>query len=106
MGWAWGFDSQLTELLARLPSVGPDPADGVLAQVELLQHQQAVQPALAHLRQVVVIQVPVEVEAVEKSTVKPPCESLPLRVRGERRAVLTPAHKQPYACQIYSYPTL
>lgn len=36
-----------------------DPADGVVAEVELLQRQQAVQPALIHLRQVVVVQLPV-----------------------------------------------
>lgn len=51
-------DSQLAEFLAELPGVRSDPADGVVAEVELLQSQQAVQPALAHLRQVVVVQLP------------------------------------------------
>ena len=45
-----GSHSQLAELLAELPGVGPDPADGVVSKVKLLQSQQAVQPALAHLR--------------------------------------------------------
>lgn len=51
-------DSQLAEFLAELPGVRSDPADGVVAKVELLQSQQAVQPALIHLRQVVVVQLP------------------------------------------------
>lgn len=51
-------DSQLTEFLAELPGVRSDPADGIVAEVELLQSQQAVQPALTHLRQVVVVQLP------------------------------------------------
>lgn len=52
------MDSQLGELLAELPGVRSDPADGVVGEVELLQSQQAVQPALIHLRQVVVVQLP------------------------------------------------
>lgn len=52
------LDSQLGELLAELPGVRSDPADGVVGEVELLQSQQAVQPALIHLRQVVVVQLP------------------------------------------------
>lgn len=51
-------DSQLAEFLAELPGVRSDPADGVVAEVELLQSQQAVQPAFTHLRQVVVVQLP------------------------------------------------
>ncbi len=51
-------DSQLAEFLAEFPGVRSDPADGVVAEVELLQSQQAVQPALTHLRQVVVVQLP------------------------------------------------
>lgn len=51
-------DSQLAELLAELPGVRSDPADGIVAEVELLQSQQAVQPDLTHLRQVVVVQLP------------------------------------------------
>lgn len=42
--------SQLAEFLAELPGIGPNPADGVVSQVELLQRQQAVEPALTHLR--------------------------------------------------------
>lgn len=52
------LDSQLGKLLAELPGVRSDPADGVVGEVELLQSQQAVQPALIHLRQVVVVQLP------------------------------------------------
>lgn len=55
------MDSQLTEFLAELPGVRSDPADGVVAEVELLQSQQPVQPAFAHLRQVVVIQLPARI---------------------------------------------
>lgn len=47
--------SQLRQLLAELPGIRLDPADCVVAEVELLQRQQAVQPALIHLRQVVVV---------------------------------------------------
>lgn len=54
------WDSQLRQLLAELPGVRLDPADGVMAEVELLQGQQAVQPALIHLRQVVVVQLPAD----------------------------------------------
>lgn len=54
------WDSQLRQLLAELPGVRLDPADGVVAEVELLQRQQAVQPALIHLRQVVVVQLPAD----------------------------------------------
>lgn len=53
-----GRDSQLAELLAGLPGVRSYPADGVVAEVELLQSQEAVKPALTHLRQVVVVQLP------------------------------------------------
>lgn len=52
------LDSQLVELLAELPGVGSDLADCVVAEVKLLQSQQAVQPPLVHLRQVVVVQLP------------------------------------------------
>lgn len=52
------MDSQLGEFLAELPGVRSDPADAIVAEVELLQSQQAVQPALIHLRQVVVVQLP------------------------------------------------
>lgn len=52
------LDSQLTEFLAELPGVRSDPVDAVVAEVELLQSQQAVQPAFTHLRQVVVVQLP------------------------------------------------
>lgn len=51
-------DSQLTEFRAGLPGVRFDLADGVVAEVELLQRQQAVQPAFANLCQVVVVQLP------------------------------------------------
>lgn len=47
--------SQFRQLLAELPGIRLDPADGVVAEVELLQSQQAVQPALIHLCQVVVV---------------------------------------------------
>lgn len=52
------LDSQLAEFLAEFPGVRSDPADAVVAEVELLQSQQAVQPAFTHLRQVVVVQLP------------------------------------------------
>lgn len=55
-------DSQLAEFLAELPGVRSNPADGVVAEVELLQSEQAVQPALTHLRQVVVVQLPAEAD--------------------------------------------
>lgn len=59
----WGrgeknWDSQLAEFLAELPGLRSDPADGVVAEVELLQSQQSIQPALTHLCQVVVVQLP------------------------------------------------
>lgn len=57
------MDSQLAEFLAELPGVRSDPADGVVAEVELLQSQQAVQPAFTHLRQVVVVQLPAATHA-------------------------------------------
>lgn len=56
--WSNCLDSQLGELLAELPGVSSDPADGVVAEVKLLQSQQAVQPPLVHLSQVVVFQLP------------------------------------------------
>lgn len=55
-----GVDSQLAEFLAELPGVRSNPADGVVAEVELLQSEQAVQPALTHFRQVVVVQLPAD----------------------------------------------
>lgn len=48
----------MVERLAELPGVGADPADGVVGQVQLLQRQEPVEPALTHLRQVVVLQLP------------------------------------------------
>lgn len=35
-GWQGGLDLQLGKLLAELPGVGLDPADGIVAEVELL----------------------------------------------------------------------
>lgn len=52
------MDSQLGKLLAELPGVDSDPADGVVAEVKLLQSQQAIQPPLLHVCQVVVVQMP------------------------------------------------
>lgn len=49
---------QLTEFLAKLPGIGADPADGVLAEVEVLQHKQAIQPASTNLCEIVMIQQP------------------------------------------------
>lgn len=65
------WDSQLSQLLAELPGVGLDPADGVVAEVELLQGQQPVQPALIHLRQVVVVQLPADTDTHTHSDSRP-----------------------------------
>jgi len=51
-------DSQRLEFLEELPGVGADDAHGVVAELQDPQHPQAVQPALAHLRQVVVLKLP------------------------------------------------
>lgn len=46
------------QLWAEAPAFSVDAGDGVAAQVELVQGREAVQPASAHLRQAVVLQVP------------------------------------------------
>lgn len=48
--------SQFLQLLAKLPGVWSDDADGVLADPQDSQHAQAVQPAFVDLSQVVVLQ--------------------------------------------------
>lgn len=50
------MDSQLGEFLAELPGIDSDFADAVVAEVKLLQSQQAVQPTLVHLSQIVIVQ--------------------------------------------------
>lgn len=49
---------QLVQLRAEAPAFSADAGDGVAAQEELVQGREAVQPASAHLRQAVVLQVP------------------------------------------------
>lgn len=46
---------QLAELLAELPGICADPADGILAQMKLPQGQQAVEPAFGDLCEVVMV---------------------------------------------------
>lgn len=47
---------QLAELLAELPGIWVDLADGILAEIKLLQHQQAIQPSFGYFCQIVKIQ--------------------------------------------------
>lgn len=57
MGMGLGREhSQFLQLLAELPGVWSDDADGVLAEPQHTQHVQAIQPAFVDLRQVVVLQ--------------------------------------------------
>lgn len=72
LGVSEGLDSQFAEFLAAFPDVRLDPADRVVPEVELLQRLQAVQPTLAHLRQVVVVHLP----AGQTSTVTPSYRTL------------------------------
>lgn len=76
------MDSQLGKLLAELPGVGLDPADGVVAKVKLLQSQQAVQPPLVHLSQVVVVQLPKWRREGTKIRLFVICEGGKLKKRG------------------------
>lgn len=46
---------QLAEFLAELPGILADPVDGILAQMKLPQHQQAVEPAFGDLSEVVMV---------------------------------------------------
>lgn len=99
-GGDWGnLDSQLAEFLAELPGVRSDPADGVVAEVELLQSQQAVEPALAHLCQVVVVQLPAgphtQTRRVLNSTSAMMEELISLSVRAYRTSMLLRPQKAP-----------